>query len=165
MKKVDFEKLWDNFPHGEPCDGTFKNQCAIKVGAALAKCGVNTASLVPEKRHCWFHNTHDGHILSAEELANGLIRTKIPGINPPQELTPVNYKSVISGKIGIIFFKDYWLRDTDKKDKPTGDHIDLWNKNRITDWSSWLRIQFGIVIPDVWSDFEKSKKIMFWSVV
>lgn len=164
MATLKFENLWDNYPHNKPCSNDFQNQCAIKVGAALAKSGVDTKRLVPGKRHCWHHGVADGHILAAEELAAGLQKVSLPGIGRTTSLTPVNYKSAIAGKTGIIFFKDYWMRSVDKEGAPTGDHIDLWNKNRITDWSSWLRIQFGVVIPDVWSDFEKAKKILFWEV-
>ena len=56
------------------------------------------------------------------------------------------------------------MRTVDKPDRPTGDHIDLWNGSRLTDWKTWIRIQFGLVIPEVWSDLEKSKKILFWEI-
>jgi hypothetical protein len=35
---------------------------------------------------------------------------------------------------------------------------------RLTDWSSWIRIQLGLVIPDVWSDLEKASTVLFWKV-
>ncbi|GLS26146.1 T6SS effector amidase Tae4 family protein [Marinibactrum halimedae] len=164
MQKVTFSTLWDNYP-SDPCDTTkFKNQCAIKVGTALAKSGVDTTKLVSKKRHCWFHDTSHGHVLSAEELAAGLMKNKIPGISKGVEIDAMNFKAKVAGQKGIIFFKDYWLRSNDRENRPTGDHIDLWNGSRLTDLTSWIRIQMGIVYDGVWSDFEKSKKIIFWRV-
>jgi hypothetical protein len=80
----------------------------------------------------------------------------------------------ISGLTGDIFFKDYWQRTVNGKKESfrnrSGDHIDLWNGSRITDWFSWVRIHmrfgnFGVhsLRGDV-SDFKESKAIWFWSV-
>ena len=164
MKKIKFKELWDNYPDNPPCNSKFKNQCAIKVGSALSKCGVKTTNLVPAKRHCWFHDKNEGHILSAEELATGISKNNIYGINMAMELPGNDFKTKIAGKKGIIFFANYWLRNEDKPERPTGDHIDLWNGSRLTDWSSWIRIQWGVVIPDVWSDLEKAPKVVFWNI-
>lgn len=164
MKKIKFKELWDNYPDKSPCNSRFKNQCAIKVGTALAKSGVRTTDLVPAKRHCWFHDTNQGHVLSAEELAAGLSKNTVNGLDDGIELPGNDYNLAITGKKGIIFFQNYWLRDADRPDRPTGDHIDLWNGSRLTDWSSWIRIQFGLVIPDIWSDLEKSQKVIFWNM-
>jgi hypothetical protein len=40
-----------------------------------------------------------------------------------------NFEEVLDGKTGIIFFKDYWTRPSQKQ--RTGDHIDLWDKNEL----------------------------------
>ncbi len=165
MKTIKFAQLWDNYPDDSPCSTTdFKNQCAIKVGTALSKCGVKTTNLVSKNRHCWHHKGSEGHVLSAEELAAGLNKFRITGVNSAIEIKGKDFKTKLSGKKGIIFFKDYWMRTVDKPDRPTGDHIDLWNGSRLTDWKTWIRIQFGLVIPEVWSDLEKSKKILFWEI-
>lgn len=164
MKKVKFKELWANYPDEKPCNKQFTNQCAIKVGSALAKCGIKTTNLVSKSRHCWFHDISEGHILSAEELASGLKTYKVKGISPVLEVDAKDFKSRIAGKKGIIFFKDYWLRSEDRKGSPTGDHIDLWDGSRLTDLTSWIRIQFGITYDGVWSDFEKAKKVLFWRV-
>ncbi|PSF08210.1 hypothetical protein C7H09_08555 [Marinobacter fuscus] len=63
---------------------------------------------------------------------------------------------------GINFFKDYWIRTSDPQNNTTGDHIDLWNGSRLTDWTSWLRISMGLSLEGYWSDFGKSKEILFW---
>lgn len=165
MNPVKFKDLWKNYPEDAPCDKKlFSNQCAIKVGSALAKCGVKTTTLVPKKRHCWHHKENEGHVLSASDLAAGLRNAKILGIAPSVEIEAVNFKAKIAGKKGIIYFEDYWLRPEDRPERPTGDHIDLWNGSRLTDVTSWLRVQLGISYDGVWSDFEKAKKVLFWKV-
>lgn len=163
-KTLKFKSLWDNFPDDAPCDKQFSNQCAIRVGTALAKSGIKTTNIVRKQRHCWHHKDSEGHILAAAELADGLNKFAIAGVQKSIELTPENFKSKIAGKTGIIYFQDYWERTTDKKGSPTGDHIDLWNGSRISDWTSWIRIQMNIVIPGVWSDLENSKRVLFWQV-
>ncbi|OZY83948.1 hypothetical protein CBP51_19330 [Cellvibrio mixtus] len=165
MSQIKFEDLWKYYPKDAPCDKkSFSNQCAIKVGSALSKCGVKTTTLVPKSRHCWHHKESEGHVLSANELAAGLRKAKILGISAAIEIDAVNFKAQIAGKKGIIYFEDYWLRTEDRPERPTGDHIDLWNGARLTDVTSWLRVQLGISYEGVWSDFEKSKKILFWQV-
>ncbi len=133
-KKAKFKELWANYPSKPPCNSKFSNQCAIKVGSALASIGVDTTALVPTKRHCWFHNKKEGHVLAAEELVEGLRRVRINGIETAIELPGEGYASKVPGKQGIIFFQNYWMRDIDKPGSPTGDHIDLWNGSRLTDW-------------------------------
>ncbi|ENX34188.1 hypothetical protein F889_02852 [Acinetobacter colistiniresistens] len=67
-------------------------------------------------------------------------------------------------KTGIIFFGEYWGRDAEDEGNASGGHIDLWNKTRITGTGSYFRIQWGIVINGIWSDFSKSKRIWFYEV-
>ena len=164
MNKVKFNELWNNYPDSNPCNPKFKNQCAIKVGVALSKSGADTTKLVSKKRHCWFHGEENGHVLSAEELAKGLSGSSLPGLEKAIEIAGKNFKSKIAGRKGIIFFENYWLRSEGRPSYPTGDHIDLWNGQRLTDWSSWIRIQLGVVIPDVWSDLEKAPRVLFWNI-
>jgi len=67
-----------------PCSKKdFPDQCAIRVGVALAKCGFDVTKLQigGKLRFCWQHSKREGHILAAEELANALDRTRIPGIS------------------------------------------------------------------------------------
>lgn len=167
MKELTFKQLWDAYPSDDhPCKKNgkleFESQCAIRMGTALAKCGVDTTLL--KVKHCGIHPNKDGHVLRAEELAQALKRTKIPGLASYVNLEAAHFKTTLAGKTGIIFFKDYWLRDRDSKGRPTGDHIDLWNESRLTSIFSWLRIQLGIVVPGTWSDLEKAKCVWFWRV-
>jgi hypothetical protein len=126
MRTIKFKDLWDNYPSDPPCSTKdFKNQCAIRVGAALAKSGVVTTSLVPGSRHCWHHKHSEGHALAAEELAAGLKKVRIRGISPAIEVPGEGFKSKLAGKKGIVFFKDYWMRNADAPDRPTGDHVPI----------------------------------------
>ena len=93
MNPVKFKDLWKFYPKEAPCDKkSFSNQCAIKVGSALSKCGVKTTTLVPKNKHCWHHKENEGHVLSANELAAGLGKTKIPGIAAAIEIEAANFK-------------------------------------------------------------------------
>ena len=178
-----FQKLWENHPtitgNDNPCKTNgkpnFPNQCAIRLGVSLAKCGVKTYH-IPGAIHCWHkHDKSLGHIIRAEELANGLNRYIIPGLQKVVKVSPDDFAKELSGKRGIIFFKDYWQRTNNGKKESfrnrSGDHIDLWNGHRITDWRSWGRIHarigsFGLhtFVPG-WSDLEDSKSVWFWRVV
>lgn len=164
---VGFSALWNAHPSvsgGEdPCSSEFTNQCAIRVGVALASCGVDTTK-IPGVVHCWHHENKEGHILRAEELANGLSHASIRGVGKQKEVKPADLKKALKGKTGIIFFKDYWQRDGETSRNRSGDHIDLWNGTRLTTYTSWFRIQLGLSIDGIWSDFGKSKKVLFWPV-
>ncbi len=179
---ITFKKLWDTHPtitnNDNPCSTNgkrnFTNQCAIRMGVCLAKNGVDTTK-IPGVRHCWHHNKSEGHIVGAEELAKGLKWYHLPGIQRVQEIAPENFEKSLRGKTGIIFFKDHWCRTINGKKElfrnRSGDHIDLWNRFRLTDWFSWVRIHmrignFGVhsVRNDI-SDYEESKAIWFWGVI
>ena len=166
---ITFDRLWE--AHGSisdvdyPClvDGkpAFEDQCAIRLGYALARCGFDTRSF-PGAEHCWHHPKSEGHILRAQEFADALKQRRPDSFDKARSLPVKDFKRHIAGKKGIIFFKDYALRRTDPINKPTGDHIDLWNGWRMTKWSSWIRITTGLSLPGYWSDFEKSGEILFW---
>lgn len=178
---ITFQQLWDNHPaitgNDNPCTTNgkvnFSNQCAIRVGVSLAKSGVKTY-LIPGATHCWHkHDKSKGHIIRAEELANGLNKFYIAGLHKMVKVSPGNFSKELSGKKGIIFFKDYWQRTNNEKKESfrnrSGDHIDLWNGNKITSPDSWARIHlrignFGLHSFGFYSDLEDSKSIWFWRV-
>ncbi|BFM15697.1 hypothetical protein R50073_18800 [Maricurvus nonylphenolicus] len=82
-----FNDLWENHPTVEsliddaPCKvngkRAFENQCAIRMGQALVKSGVNLTSF--KGARCW-HKHSPAHILRAEELQNGS-RRLFPQLN------------------------------------------------------------------------------------
>lgn len=180
---ISFKKLWESHPTvvdniPSPCvtNGVknFSNQCAIRVGVALTANGIKTSS-IPGVTHCWHgHKKSEGHVIRAEELANGLSKLPISGIKKVIKVTPEDFAKQISGRNGIIFFKDYWQRTVNGKKESvrnrSGDHIDLWNGSRLTKKSSWARIHlrignFGLhSVSDEFSDLERSRSIWFWGI-
>jgi hypothetical protein len=166
---MDFQNLCNKHPtivgDSVPCstDGkaNFSDQCAIRLGVALASIGVDTTSLVPKARHCWYHDSGLGHVLAAEELAQGLSRMPISGVSRLQKIDPKQFARKLSGKKGIIFFKDFWSRDGENFRNRSGDHIDLWNGSRLTDWKTWFMIS-GLF--NAGGNYSKSKEIWFWEV-
>jgi len=160
-----FESLWKNYPDDDPCDAKdkkgeklFSNQCAIRLSYAMKKSGVSFHSF-PKGRKCWIHPADD-HILSAVELADWIQKSKIPDILIVENITGDKWREKILSRTGIICFEDYYLRS----DGSGGDHIDLWNGNSLTGFGSYLRTAFNIVIPGLWSDLGKSKKIRFFPI-
>jgi len=171
-----FNELWNNHPaikgNDNPCStngrSNFGNQCAIKLGVCLQNSGIDTTK-IPGIRHCWQHDKSAGHVLAAEEFAKALKRHSpfLPGVRKIQEINPKEFKGTLRRKRGIIFFKDYWRRTVNGKKESvrnrSGDHIDLWNGSRLTDWHTWARIQLHLSWEGTWSDYGKSKEIWFWA--
>ena len=106
------------------CDGErFRNQCAIRMGAALELSDITLSTDRRVLRRCSteynIYNDHKqgkvkGHVLAAQELANW-VNTQ-GGIFGPRSV--VHSKEELLGRTGIIFFRDGW---------DTTDHIDVWN--------------------------------------
>lgn len=125
-----FQKLWDAHPTGElPCstDGksNFENQCAIRMGVAFTNAGISMKGW--GLRHCWHHAATDGHTLAAEEMAQALAkRAIVPGMGKIEKLQRKDWKAAIRGRRGIFFCKDFYGAPR------VGDHIDLWNRWRLT---------------------------------
>ncbi len=180
---LSFDQLWNNHPTvaGDkyPCrkngTPTYSDQCAIRVGVALRKSGFDLgkppfASLGT----CGLH-PGEGHVLLAQSLATALQKySNLKGalIGKTQVIDPKTFNNDIDGKTGIIFLADFWARKGETNTTRSGDHIDVWNKNRLTQWYSWARVQLlgsirlqimGNVLVD-WDDYKGSSKILFWEV-
>lgn len=169
---LNFAALWDAYPglfdDDNPCrlkDGhmAFDNQCAIRLGTALAKCGYDVTKL--QAQFCWHHPKSAGHIIRAEELANALKRRPPPGVFPAIKIEVENFDSVLQGVSGIIFFKDFWRRDNEGFVNRSGDHIDLWNGTRLTSYFSYFRVHFDVHWSGVFSDYFDSNEIWFWRML
>ncbi|MGA6135507.1 type VI secretion system amidase effector protein Tae4 [Acinetobacter dispersus] len=176
---VTFKELWSKFASGSPpyqVNGSapkgFENQCAIRMSKTLHNVGVKMSTfsqnnIKPEGKAATL-----GRILlngmptatRANEMAKWLDTRPVCGIAAKQVITGPNWKDKINGRTGIIFFGEYWGRDGEDEGNASGGHIDLWNKTRITGTGSYFRIQWGIVINGIWSDFSKSKRIWFYEV-
>lgn len=120
---------------------------------------------------CWQYPEMK-HILRAEELANWLKKCYLANWPNPVDITGKDWQTKIKNKTGVIFFKDYWLRKGEKF--PTGDHIDLWDKDELTSGgiAGILRFWLGIDKLDVswlheewvYSNLGDSKQILFWEI-
>jgi hypothetical protein len=164
-----FSHLWKNFPDKEimkeSCrnkqpDGSnepFQDYCAIMLSECFNKSYIKYIA----KGNCWSHSGQK-HILLAQNLATGLKNNPPVHFGKLQKVNPANFQSELKDKTGVIFFKDYWQRGTQSFEHRTGDHIDLWNKNKISGGSMLYRSVielFGLV-----SDLNKSKEVWFWEV-
>ena len=165
---VRFDELWKNYPSNDPCVNpatkkkAYDNQCAIRVGLALEKCGVGFKSFRGPR--CEFGAAGNGMVLRAQELADWLSTQPFANCTKPKMYSGKGFQSSVAAQKGIIFFKDYWLRDGEKT--PTGDHIDLWNMDRLTpSWQTFARFTLGIArLPSIYSDLENSRSVMFWPI-
>ena len=175
---VKFQDLWKNYPNSDPCVNqktgkkAYDNQCAIRVGMALEKSGVSFKNFVGPR--CEFGPHGNGMVLRAEALAQWLRSMPFKGCPASQVYEGKGFHKRLAGRTGIVFFKDYWTRDTDKPNSPTGDHIDLWNRDRLTpSIETFMRFTLGISrMPNLdpsapgrswYSDLENSRQVMFWA--
>jgi hypothetical protein len=165
-----FKTLWENYPDAaemkKRCfdgrkDGEkpFDDFCAILMSECMMRSGIQLDQYNGDK--CWSHSGSK-YIIRAEELANWLRISPPSGFGKKEEVNPLQFQTRLSGRTGVVFFKDY--RQTGKKcSEGSGcDHIDLWRKNRICNASMWYQsiTEFiGCV-----SDLSNSKKIWFWEV-
>jgi hypothetical protein len=140
----------------------FANQCAIRMGVTLKRCGVTRSQLLGAAT-CAVHPAEELHTINAQQLANTLARASIPGFGPVQKITGTDaakFYPQIFGRTGIIYIQDYWMRTTDNPGNPTGDHIDVWNGYRsstkwLMEWFSWA---------GYYSNYAGAKEIWFWDV-
>lgn len=114
----DFSTLWKNYPpdekgpdgminHAHPSKDSYAtNQCAIRVGYALIKSGVDF-STYPEK-----NKTSEGYPRSAQNLADWLWKN----FKPPVIVDQVTFEEEYQNSTGIMY--------------QVGRHIDLWNKGK-----------------------------------
>lgn len=167
-----FKTLWDMFPEAgtlkarcqnkqKDISKPFDDYCAILLSECFIRSGVGLSS-APRDQFCWSHGAPH-HILLAENLAKWLDTHPVPDFGRTEKrISPSNFQDELSGRTGVIFFKDYWRRGNENFASRSGDHIDLWNNNEITS-SSMLRRAvaefFGLV-----SDLNDSKEVWFWEV-
>ncbi|WP_198118329.1 T6SS effector amidase Tae4 family protein [Massilia rhizosphaerae] len=180
---VQFSDLWENYvtgdPYRDPKSGKipfgFENQCAIRVSLTLHKVGVAMKSYRGPDRMLI-----EGKPVAvrAQELAKWLALQPFCGLpTQPEEVTGENWKGLLAGRTGIVFFHGYWHRPGEATSRLSGDHIDLWNKNTLTpSVESFLRFRLGINhVPNIfdrlrggqdnfYSDLGKSRQILFWEV-
>jgi hypothetical protein len=121
-KKVKWSKeVWDELEE-KPCEGGLDDQCAMRVGVALEKLGVDLSSFTGAR--CGRHTP--GHILRAKELADWLSeQTKLVGQvkkydKASDKITWEHFK----GKKGIMFIEKPIITSAIN-------HIDLWDGSQL----------------------------------
>jgi hypothetical protein len=165
-----FKTLWDNFPDIEEMkkkclnkqgksETPFDNYCSILMSECMIRSGIQISQSTGVK--CWSHSGNK-HLIRAEEMARWLEKSPPSGFGRMENIQPSDFQKQLVGRTGVIFFKDYWTRNQESFENRSGDHIDLWSKNKITGGSMMYRSLielFGFV-----SDLNKSRKILFWEV-
>jgi hypothetical protein len=127
-----FAELWKHHPKTEsPCNtAAYANQCAIRLGTALAGAGLNVKRLGAVM--CDYHPQSMGHTLRALELAEGLNKGLLSNIGPTKVYSiGAPWIDALRDETGIIFFYHYYNRN--RQERPlNGDHIDLWKRTELT---------------------------------
>lgn len=114
-----FEELWKNYPKNvngkivHPSNDSYaKNQCAIRLGLALQKSGVDMSNYTDPV-------TSEGYPRGAQSLANWIVSNfGSPQITKNRDV----FLKLNSGKTGIFFQKALG--------PGRSNHIDLWNKEK-----------------------------------
>ena len=177
VESVTFARLWESYPSGHPYvdpktgkpPAGFSNQCAIKVSLAIHGAGVEMKSF--RGGAIKMNGLTTAYV--AEQLAAWLKLQPFCGLpKAPEDVTGKDWQGKIAGRTGIIFFANYWKREGEST-RPTGDHIDLWNKTRLTSNPANFVRRLGISsiqwlpgpLADYnFSDLAGSTQILFWEV-
>ena len=135
-KMPSFIKLWSNHPNVKGDDSlldreTYENQCAINLSATLLRSGVNMTSY--NGQWSW-QKSKPKLAIRAQQLADWMASPVNPLNSKVEKYSGSEVFDKIKGRSGVIFFQNYWGINHQ------GDHIDLWNGYRLTDWASWIRI-------------------------
>lgn len=162
-----FKTLWDNFPDDEAVkkicfnkeNTPFDNYCSILISECFNQSGISLESCHAVR--CWSH-PGKRHVIRAEQLAKWLSTNPPKSFGAMETVNPGEFQSKLAGRTGVIFFKDYWVRGNESFENRSGDHIDLWNKNKIT--GSGMFYRSIIELLGLVSDLNKSRSVWFWEV-
>ncbi|MFJ5300593.1 type VI secretion system amidase effector protein Tae4 [Pseudomonas sp. NPDC088368] len=139
-----YERLMADHPAGDPCDGSWVNQCAIRMSITLnAEHTIKVNKFTYSEPKC----AHE-HARGAESLANWLWKNQLG--RPAIYTNGASDRDKILNKVGIIFFKDFFYQPNDAEGHPSGDHIDLWDR--------------GITATRGSDYFHRSKSVWFWEL-
>ena len=152
-----FTQLWNNHPNVTDevpllDKRQYPNQCAVNMYAALQKSGVNVKSFYGQLS---WQKDKPKYAIRAQELANWLASPANPLLAKVEKYSGEKIFDKIRGRTGIIFFQNYWGPGNQ------GDHIDLWNRVRLTHWISWIQIYARIGSVGINSDYRGSESIWF----
>lgn len=159
-----FASLWSNHPiiKGDTPvldKNIYENQCAINMGAAWLRSGMTLSGYTGVLS---WEKDKPKYPIRAQELANWFASAH-SHLPRAQKFGGKGVFEKIGGKTGVIFFQNYWGPGNQ------GDHIDLWNGNRLTTLDSWLRIHarignFGMHSLGFGSDLQKAQATWFWAL-
>jgi hypothetical protein len=166
-----FLSLWNHHPNvtGEPPlldKTTYENQCAVNLSASLMRSGMSMSSF--QGARSW-QKDKPKYPIRAQELANWCaayaahLPSRTEKFSGKEAFGRVDGKKGMTQRTGIVFFQNYWGPGSQ------GDHIDLWNGSRLTDWRTWARIHvrvgdFGLHDLGAGSDFQKAQSVWFWAL-
>lgn len=173
-EKITFETIWGNRTTVNQCvnpntnthDKNWENQCAVRLGFTLEKSGVSFKSF--KGARCPYGPKLNGMAARAAEVRDWLMTQPFEGCPKPINITGFDWRKKIEGKTGIVYFSGYWHRDTDGPNVNTGNHIDLWNKNTLSNYwrDVWRSMAGRVGISHLmgYSDPGKSREILFWEI-
>ncbi|KVD33074.1 hypothetical protein WI84_22005 [Burkholderia ubonensis] len=173
LRAVTFKELWDAYPSGNPYDNpAYSNQCAIRMSVAFHRVGIEMKSFSSKLVKPLGGQSSIGRILlngkatatRANELGAWLRLQPFAGLGRAENVTGEDWRDRVKGRTGIIMFDGYWIRDGETEGNASGGHIDLWNGEKLTGFGTGLRTRWNIVIPGLWSDFRRSKTILFFQI-
>ncbi|RQP36577.1 type VI secretion system amidase effector protein Tae4 [Burkholderia ubonensis] len=173
LRAVTFKELWDAYPSGNPYDNpAYSNQCAIRMSVAFHRVGIEMKSFSSKLVKPLGGQSSIGRILlngkatatRANELGAWLRLQPFAGLGRAENVTGEGWRDRVKGRTGIIMFDGYWTRDGEAEGNASGGHIDLWNGEKLTGFGTGLRTRWNVVIPGLWSDFRKSKTIIFFPI-
>lgn len=188
VEALKFKDLWANYPSSPPyvdpktgkVPAGYSNQCAIKVSVAIHGAGIEMKSFTPkvigvDAKHFGMVTINGKNTATlASQLAMWLKLQPFCGLpQKPENITGTDWETKIKARTGIVYFADYWARNTGEKARPTGDHIDLWNGGRLTAVGASALSTMGRMIgmnsffPGTrygYSDLRASREILFWEV-
>jgi hypothetical protein len=174
---VTFAKLWEAYPTGHPYTDPqtgkppkgYENQCAIRVSRAIHGAGIEMKSF-------------NGASVRMDQLKTAILATQLAAwleLQPfcglprePENVTGKEWERKMNGRTGIVYFENYWRRGGETR-TATGDHIDLWNRNRLTPSPVNSVRRWGINsvqwLPRFldhlnFSDLGNSTTILFWEI-
>lgn len=173
LRVVSFRELWENYPTGNPYnDPGYKDQCAIRLSVTLHRVGIEMKSFSAKLVKPLSGQASIGRVIldgkatatRANELGEWLRLQPFAGLGKAEDVTGADWLSRVKGRTGIIMFDRYWTRDGESDSDASGGHIDLWNGEKLTGFGTGARVSWNIVIPGVWSDFRRSKTILFFPI-
>lgn len=172
-----FNTLWQNHPlqfaNGSvsyPCSGGRGSlghmQCMVRLCSAFEKSGVSFSgcfgskceeSKKSKRKELHVHHFSDPYDFESWPFAKGACYVWKASKLAPEPMPGLAALPFVTGKQGVILFKNYFHRSVDKTSL-TGGHIDLWNKNTM---GNTLNMSIPI---EGQSAFLRAEKICFWPI-